>query len=183
MARGRKPRIIGNAPSAGEFPVIAGNDENGITGDTATAGDGTIIVEPRDIEPGSGSDSAAGSSEQPKRRGRKPGSKNSAKASALDISGVELLLYSTHNMLAALSKTPEIALSKEESNLLATAVVDVSKHYEFMSKVSAEAIAWTNLVQVAALIYGPRIVAFRASRKKATPADANNVYPIGGFNG
>jgi hypothetical protein len=80
-------------------------------------------------------------------------------------------------MLSILSKTPEIALSKEESNLLATAAVDVAKHYEVMQKVSVEAIAWVNLAQVAALIYGPRLMTFRM-RKRPRRTEETQVYPF-----
>ena len=98
----------------------------------------------------------------PKKRGRKPGSTNvnsSTKKTGVDVVGIEALLFSIHTMLAAATATPELSLSREESNQLALAISNVSRHYAINA--SAKAVDWSNLLLTLGAIYGSRIIILR----------------------
>ena len=70
-------------------------------------------------------------------------------------------------MLAKMAKVPELELDKAEANLLAQAAAKVAEHYDFLGgALSERTAAWLGLGQAAALVYGPRIIARRASSKK-----------------
>jgi hypothetical protein len=73
------------------------------------------------------------------------------------------LLYSLHQMGAAILATPEIELDKDESRKLAEAIKDVAGYYALAFDPKKVAIA--NLLSVAGFVYGPRIIAWRARRK------------------
>lgn len=76
--------------------------------------------------------------------------------------------------MAAKTETPEIALDKSEAGLLASAVAQVAEHYNFLKSVSPEALAWANLAQVAAMVYGPRYMAFRLRKSIEKKGGQNN---------
>jgi len=57
-------------------------------------------------------------------------------------------------MTSAALGIPELQLEKEESQALASAIAEVSSHYN--TAISAETMAWINLAAVGASIYGPR---------------------------
>lgn len=80
-------------------------------------------------------------------------------------------------MGAAILKTPELELSKDDSKKLSQAIQEVGKHYAFMFDPKKVAIA--NLCAVAGYIYGTRLVAWRArvsneaaARRPAVPPGA-----------
>lgn len=87
------------------------------------------------------------------------------KKGALDVSGVEAILFSAHMMLAGITKNAELSLDKQESRMLAEAIDKVNRHYELTA--SAKAVDWANLVMVAAMIYGPRIAKIVSDNKRA----------------
>lgn len=65
-------------------------------------------------------------------------------------------------LLASATKTPEVALDKEEANILAAGVAGVVEHYDFLSSVlSDKSAAWLALGQAVAIVYGPRVMAVR----------------------
>lgn len=80
------------------------------------------------------------------------------------MSGIEALLFSTHAILAAGLKVPEIALSKTEAETLAKATADVAKHYP--TSISPKTIAWCNLATCVGLTYGPRVYMVRSRLDK-----------------
>lgn len=164
MARRGRPRKVDAIPGPDD-------DENspGVTPDGSpidpVAAFGTDT-------PGAGGDGAGsdggGSAEPARRRGRKPGSGRKGKAAALDLSGVEAILLSAHTMLAAMTKTPELIISQDEANKLASAINTVQEHYPV--HVDPKAMAWLNLAGVAGMIYGPRIfVAVKRKRESPSP--------------
>lgn len=59
-------------------------------------------------------------------------------------------------MLAAISKTPELALSENESEQLASAAAGVARHYNISA--SQKALDWGNFALVLGVMYGPRFV-------------------------
>lgn len=92
--------------------------------------------------------------------GNSSGPRKTEKVSQYSVSAVEGVLLNIHGILAAVTKTPEIALNKTEASALANALVDVQKlypHTVFSPKVAA----WTNLGLVAVVAYGPRLYMIR----------------------
>lgn len=66
-------------------------------------------------------------------------------------------------MLAGITSTPELEIDKSESQNLAQAIAEVTKHYDV--EVAEKTIAWSNLLMVCGMIYGTRIVAIRNRHK------------------
>jgi len=77
-------------------------------------------------------------------------------------------------MLAAITKTQELAIDQTEANMLATGIANVSRHYDFAA--TQKSIDWANLLMVAGTIYGTRIYAIRAKRPPR-PTKPNNPAP------
>lgn len=101
----------------------------------------------------------------------------------MGISSIESLLFSTHFMLGAILKSPEIVLSEDEAKKMAEASANVMKHYDV--RASAKVVDWTNLIICLGMIYGPRAVAYAARVKKekaekaaAQPDMFGNVHPL-----
>lgn len=100
-----------------------------------------------------------------KRRSRSPG----AKPVNFDVKGVEALLMSIHYSLSALTGVQELQLDATEAKNLSSAIGNVARHYD-MPELPQQMIDWANLAIVAAVVYGPRVVAVRArasAQKKA----------------
>lgn len=74
-------------------------------------------------------------------------------------------------MLAALTKTQELALDKEEANRLAEGISNVSRHYDIAA--TQKSMDWANLIMVCGMIYGTRIFAIRENRKAKKPVPAS----------
>lgn len=115
----------------------------------------------------------------PKRRGRKPGSKNrasqqSTKEVSQDLSG---LLLSLHLMGSVILKTPELAITKEESEQLGEAVARVNREFG-VQIMSPKMAALVNLGIVAGTVYGPRVVTVIHEAKKKK--DASKGHPVNG---
>lgn len=94
-----------------------------------------------------------------KKRGRKPGSGNSAGSASprqkKTPDGISSVLFSLHAMAASFLKTPELELDKSEADALAVAIDDVQRFYDVQT--SAEVLLWVNVIGVCAAVYGPRI--------------------------
>lgn len=160
-----------------EVGILETSGSDGSTDNAASGNaefDGLIIVDPGSIgDGGSGGNDDGGSTGEPaKRRGRKPGTRSARapKGQALDINGVEAVLFSMHNILAAVTKVPELALDKAESTELAKGISNVARHYDVSA--SAKSIDIANLAMIAATVYGTRLFAFRARRDKERKARA-----------
>jgi hypothetical protein len=98
---------------------------------------------------------------QPRRRGRKPGSKNKPKigeekASSNIAENLERLLLSVHTMGSAFFSCPELELDPEEAKSLARAIREVAKHYPIT--LDPKRLALIELGTVCAMIYGTRAV-------------------------
>jgi hypothetical protein len=72
-------------------------------------------------------------------------------------------------MAASLLKTPSLVLTEEEAKHLATAITRVTELYE-VPILDEKTRAWLNLSMVGFEVYGTRIVAAMAERKKKQPA-------------
>lgn len=77
-------------------------------------------------------------------------------------------MLNSHAMLATIIKMPELMLAPQEANLLANGMNEVAKHYDLTA--SQKALDWSNLIMLAATIYGPRIFAYRARQPVKEPA-------------
>jgi hypothetical protein len=144
--------------SAGER--IAGET---VSSDNHSA-DGTIIIEPSTLG-GNASGSAASGNSTGKRRGRKPGSRNRSTKSTnaqIDLNGLEFILLSAHEMLAGITKTPELELDGEEGKKLALSIGNVARHYDMT--MSAKAMDWTAFFMTIGALYGSRLAAIRMRR-------------------
>lgn len=181
MARQARNRLTENPGN--------GASDNGSAGTvilaSAPTADGTIIIDPATIAgsgSGTGSDSGSGTdvTGEPvrKRRGRKPGSRNKETAKPLDINGVEFILLSSHDMLAAMMKAPAIALDKEEANNLARSISNVARHYDIVA--TEKTLDWTALFMALGMIYGPRIAMLTMRKKKSKEEAQTEVHPTVG---
>lgn len=151
-----------------------GNATLDIEGHTFERVDGA----PRVVDPATGSTpggDAAGSG--PRRRGRRPGSRNSVtgKKSPLDVNGLETLLFSLHAMAAAYLRIPELELEKTEAERLSAAAARVLAHYPVT--LAAESIDIVNLVMACGMIYGSRVMAIRVRKSRAGAPHANAADP------
>jgi hypothetical protein len=113
---------------------------------------------------------------QPKRRGRKPGSKNRPRAESETqapsnlAANLEHILLSIHTMGAAFLSCPELELDSQEAEKLARSIRELSKYYPI--SLDVKRMAQIDLAMMAAMIYGTRGVAIyrRLSREqKAKP--------------
>lgn len=86
-------------------------------------------------------------------------------------------------MGAAILATPELALEKDEANMLAQASADVLRHYPGFTP-AVEVTDWIGLITVAGMIYGPRFMAIRNRRRKTATAQASDAAsaPVVDFN-
>ncbi len=112
----------------------------------------------------------------PKKRGRPAGStttkhktaaKNDNETLAKNIAGI-------HAMAAMMTGIPEVQLSEDEAQMLASAVDGLSREYGL--KLDGKTGAAIQLIGAAAIIYGPRAIAISArlsAAKKASEAAQN----------
>lgn len=141
-------------------------NESGRTGtgpDNHSGSPGATVIDPGSIT-GAADSGSADSGTGKRRRGRPAGSRNasSKKGPALDINGLEFILLSAHGMLAGITRTAELELDQPEANKIATAVVNVGRHYNMT--MSAKALDWTALIMVIGEVYGTRLMAIRLRR-------------------
>lgn len=64
-------------------------------------------------------------------------------------------------MLAMMTRQPILQISPEESLALASAIVDLSKHYN-LAVLSGPYAAWINLAAVAGMVYIPKVLVIKA---------------------
>lgn len=106
-----------------------------------------------------------------------PGS-SGAKAPPLSVAGIEALLFSMHQMMAAATRFPELALAESEAKEMAQAAANVARHYP--NKISAKTIDWANLAQCLAIAYGSRAYVIRARLQEEAAARKRD-HGAGGF--
>lgn len=137
--------------------------------------DGYTVFDPASVG-GTPNDASVGG-DAPRKRGRKPGSKNGtgaartgAQKASTAVAGIEKLLLSLHTMAAVGFQAPELVLAQDDAKLLAEAMVDVAEQYSVT--VDPKVAAWAKLCMVAGTIYGGRILQIhlrRKSEKKPKP--------------
>lgn len=154
--RGRKPRaaiVNPDGPASEDGGVI--RDGDGTSGDDTT--DPAAIT--RAALDGTGGSDETGNDQGTGTRKRRTYKARAAKK-AMDITGIEKLLYSTHSMLSAFV-VPEMAIDQQEASLLANGIAQVQRHYT-TSEFSEKTFDWLNLVGVCGMVYGTRFMAVRA---------------------
>ena len=100
--------------------------------------------------------------EKPKRT-RSP---NKKKADKSDVSGLTSALVNVHALLAGMTQIPEIAIDREQAEVLASAASEVMLHYDF--GMNPEQQAWVNLMMVAGSIYGAKVFAYKIRKSQET---------------
>ena len=153
-------------------------------GDTKSKGDiptvsGFELHSPAEfIDGGTDSDGSYGNA--PRRRGRKPGSKNRAstetKAPHNLADGIEKLLLSVHAMGSVFLHCPELELDPIEAKLMASSIRDLSKHYQVT--LDPKRLAMIEFSTVMASIYGLRGVAIYKRLKSDSKKRPTVVTPI-----
>ena len=81
-------------------------------------------------------------------------------------------MFSTHAIISAALKTPEIALSEPEAKTLAKATAEVAKYYPMA--IDGKTIAWINLATCIGLTYGSRayLIGKRLDKERKEPKQA-----------
>lgn len=74
------------------------------------------------------------------------------------------MLVSIHLSLAAVTKTPELALDPQESKQLAVASAAVASMYAV--EIDPKMVAWANLIGAVGMVYIPRAYLIADRRKK-----------------
>lgn len=81
-------------------------------------------------------------------------------------------------MIAGFTKTPEIALEKDDANRLAKAMAEVAVYYP--ANIDPKTLAWVNLLMAAGTVYGPMVFLVaerrRAERAANVTAEATHTF-------
>lgn len=110
-------------------------------------------------------DRGAGAGDTPKRRGRPPGSTNTATTKApKDLGGIEKMLLSINAGMGLLLSCPELAWNEKEASQVSEYMSDVAKHYDKM--IDPKTMAWLNLIGAIGWIEGTKLLAIRARLKR-----------------
>jgi hypothetical protein len=159
-----------NNGGSGSFDF--GIDPAGSVGSAGGTGDGDDFT--FDPERHVGPDKRNADGSYRRKRGRRAGSTNrqgprkASSKTSVNVNAVETALVGIHMVLATALNTPEIALEKDESKPLATAVAEVAKHYDF-PEVAEKTLAWVSLAMVAGPMYMAKAMLVR-ERTKANKA-------------
>lgn len=160
---GRNSEFEGTGPSAGG----PGGDD---AVDPATlAGGGSADADGFDPNIHIGRDRINADGTFKRKRGRKAGSGNSAKAGPINLNGLEAILVSMHTMMAAATSSPELVLDKDEASAITAAIAGVAEQYPMT--IDPKALAWANLVMAATMVYGPRVYLIRERKNKERRAE------------
>lgn len=90
----------------------------------------------------------------------------------MDLSALNSLLFSVHTLLATAIKTPGVALEQSEADQLASAIANVSRHYNFGA--SQKTLDWGNLMIALGVIYAPRVMMIRMRNKMEVQVSEDN---------
>lgn len=141
------------------------------------------------IDIGTGTGYSEPRTDYPKRRGRKPGTRNrtpeeraadgrtQAQTSLHLIDNIEEVLVSIHFMGAKLMEIPELELSTEDARKFTKAVRNVASHYNV--SVDPKKMALFQLATAVAGVYGPRAIAIYNRKKTVVPKkEPAKIVPI-----
>lgn len=138
------------------------------------------VIDPATVAAGAAAGAGAdpGSTTGKRGRGRPPGSKNSKGSTArtpLDLSITDTLLFTVHMMLAERSGIKQLALTEEESKLLAVKIAQVQS--VFHVDVSPRTKAIVELGLVSATIYGPRVASY-VIEQRSKPKTSATIHAV-----
>lgn len=171
--RGRPPKSRSDDNGLADETVIAGSEVDGSGNEAVGSGEQTVTEEgPQAIDP-----ATAIGSEQPKKRGRKPGSTTKAKGAerlALDPKELAPQIQGLHVMLATLTGQPVFQISEIEAKMLAGNIANVAQHFDITA--TSKSMAIVGLVAVAGMIYIPRVASIRRKPRSA-PAPVMPAMP------
>ena len=187
----------------------SGSDTDEYAG-TGTEDDGVIDGPSAPVEPstvdgsGSGSDTGSGSNgtefdpaihvdrnkrnadgSYTRRKGRKSGTSTGSRSSSSNLKGTvegfshSLVLFST--ILATATKIEEIAIDKEEGDLLAKATTNFLAEFEV--KPNPKVTAAINLGVAVGMVVGPRIMIYRMRKSQQVKEEQPNVAGVYDANG
>jgi hypothetical protein len=121
------------------------------------------IFNPADLDGNTATaDSSGGEPWFPKRNKRTKKGPRASKEAASDLNG---LLWMIHAGLAEVTGIEELILDPKESEELSKAIARVQAFYP-TSILSPIAMAWTGLIVTAGKVYGTRVIAYTAKKKK-----------------
>lgn len=185
------------ARGAGKSGNKADNAGNVVDGDiTADDGNGFRLGEPVTVDPaaalgstddaGSGGNSGGSGSgadltptgRQRRKYGKRTGSAaGSSSEETVRVDIVTQLLFSSHMMLAAITKTPEFGIETSEAEQIAKAYATLAEFYPSL-KQSEKTIAWVNMFSALGMVYGTRAVAiFKRKKMEAETETLPGQYP------
>jgi hypothetical protein len=160
-----------------------GNDDNGNRGTDGGYFDASIHAGP---------DKRNADGSYTLKRGRKPGGSGNhsggrarrAPKVESSLEGIQGLLIGVHEMLAAVTVSPELTINNGEAVTMSKALKQLADQYDMV--IDPKVAAWVNLIGVAGFIYGPRAVMIRERLKdeakartaKQPPKPAPNVAPL-----
>lgn len=171
--------VTGN-PTGNSEPTANGNGD-----DPGNGGAREYVIDPAAVS-GTADNGDGGTGEPVKRRrGRKPGSRNSKASVPVNIDAVSALLYSTHTLLSVVTGNDVFKLEQQEADELSKAYAGVARHYPTLQQ-SEKMIDWGHLISALGMIYGTRVFALRqqwraqkAAQPRASTANMANGADMG----
>jgi hypothetical protein len=158
----RKLDTTATEPIGGAGAAVDGIDVARDGGaDSGESGSGAAgYINPASVAADNDSDNNPAGEPGKRKRGRPPGSRNTAAATKpADIGGVEKILFGIHMVLGNII-APEFGMPKEECTEMAKAIQDVNRHYN-IKLLDQKTADWFHLTQTVAVCYGVRIMAVR----------------------
>lgn len=172
-----QPRTNGKF-AAKSKPANNGANENGSAdgGGLGISANGSTIIDPKSLSDDNGDTNNGAADSGVKKRGRPKGYRKPKTESkeTLDLDSLNVTLLFLHGIVAAASKTPELALEPNEADQLATAAKNVMRHYNIAP--AQKAIDWFNFLAAGTAIYGSKALAV-AARKKDEVAQHRAAQP------
>lgn len=174
---------------------VTGLNDGGTTSDSSKGGNDSIggpedtRIEAEYVEPASIpiADYGTDTGDSPRRTKRgtidrrtKAGRQGSTVSPSVGFEGLSIkdLLIGIHAFGASISGIEELEIDETEGKKLGDAVEELSKIYG--KTINPKTAAWVNFAAAAGVVYGPRIIAYRArmeSETKAAPATAPKPGP------
>jgi hypothetical protein len=153
-----------SAPGAADIPPL---NPPGQTADTAPQKRGRGRP-PKNKDAASVQAQINASASKGENTAKKASAKKAASAAELDVTKLGGQIQGLHIIVAKVTGMPFMMLSEKESFALAESVVNVAEQYELT--VNPKVAAGIQLALTAAMIYGPRAIAFTQAKKQAINA-------------
>lgn len=112
-----------------------------------------------------------GFSSKRERRPRAPRASSEPKAPKVkaDVKTLTTQLVGIHLLIAKVSGHPAMELSADEASMLAKSIADILEEYSLQT--SGKTMLWINLIAAVAIIYLPRLMLIKMSRKAPKPTE------------